>query len=90
MKKLNRKLITASALIALLVASTGCVEKELHNGRVVTMAMSPCSCKMSGGCGASWRPRGDGLYADKTAPEDYDAYGQYKGSMMLPEECRAN
>lgn len=49
--------------------------------------MSPCQCRVRGGCGMTWRPSG-GVYGDGTREEDYDEYGRYRGKRDVPEECR--
>ena len=50
--------------------------------------MSPCQCKMAGGCVVEWSMRSTETYADGTAPRDYDAWGRYTGRVDVPRECR--
>ena len=53
-----------------------------------TSAMSPCQCKLAGGCGMHMLPPDGKPYADGTYPDDYDAWGFYTGQLDVPKECR--
>lgn len=78
--------LSRTALAALVILLVGC-ERTYEDGRLVTIAASPCQCMMIDGCSATWSPKGNGLYADKTAPEDYHK-GVYIGATSVPDQCR--
>lgn len=90
------ELVSLVALLGLLIFFVVSVvnvviehKPQTHNGRVITAAMSPCQCKVAGGCGVSWSPTGNGLYADKTEPEHYDSWGVYSGPVAVHDSCRS-
>ncbi len=55
-------------------------------GDAAVTFMSPCQCRMAGGCSVEWSID---EYADGTRPEDYDEWDQYIGDdPRVPEQCR--
>lgn len=53
-----------------------------------TSAMSPCQCKVNGGCAITFKPKQGLLYADGTNPYFYDEYGFYIGTKDVPIQCK--
>jgi hypothetical protein len=76
------------ATYALLI--TGCGNSTTESEQRISFVMSPCQCKMSGGCGISFFIGNDILYADETSPKDYDRWGVYSGQIEVPSTCRKN
>ena len=81
------KLTIALILLMCLIGCRAKEKPEVENSRI-TRALSPCQCKLSGGCSIMWKISPDRLYTDGTAPLDYDNFGRYVGSMDVPSECR--
>lgn len=72
----------------LLLAITILVVFSLNDKSKISMAASPCQCKVDGGCSITWTPEYGYFYADGTKPDDYDKWGYYHGPIQVPSICR--